>query len=63
MPLTGFCHSIGPQRENERNWKDIQIFGPCQRADKAVEHDGDSDTTCSWCTWNSPQRFEKDWKK
>ena len=29
-----------------------QIFGSCQRAEKAVEHKSDGDTICSWCTWN-----------
>ena len=27
---------------------------------KTVEHEGDGDTNSSWCTWNGPQRFEKE---
>ena len=25
---------------------------------KAVEHEGEDDTNCSWCTWNGPKRLE-----
>ena len=24
-----------------------------------MEHEGDGDTNCSWCTWNEPQKFGK----
>ena len=24
-----------------------------------MEHDGDSDTNCNWCTWNNPERIDK----
>ena len=24
-----------------------------------MEHEGDGDTNCSWCTWNDPQRIGK----
>ena len=30
------------------------------REQKTVKHKGDSDTICSWCTWNSPQKFGKE---
>ena len=30
----------------------IIIFGSCQRDEKPGEHEGDSDTSCSWCHWN-----------
>ena len=26
---------------------------------KAVEHEGDGDTNCNWCTWNDPQRLRR----
>ena len=29
-------------------------------AEKVVEHEGDSDTNCSWCTWNSLLRLIKE---
>ena len=40
--------------------KDGQILGSCQRAEEAIEPEGDGDTTCIWCTWNSPQRPGKE---
>ena len=50
------------QSENKRKQKDRQILGPCQRTKKTVKCD--SDTSCSWCTWNSSQRLGKiDWRK
>ena len=55
-----FCHSRGPQRENKRKQNDKQILRSCRKAKKAVEHEGDSDTYCCWCTWNSPQWLEKE---
>ena len=33
----------------------MQILGPCQRTEKTVEYEGQSDTNCSWFTWNCPQ--------
>ena len=24
-----------------------------------MEHEGDDETNCSWCTWNNPQRIGK----
>ena len=24
-----------------------------------MEHEGDDDTICNWCTWNNPQRIGK----
>ena len=32
-----------------------QIPGPCLRAEKAMEHERDSDTNFSSCPWNSSQ--------
>ena len=29
------------------------------RAKEAIEHVGDGDTNCSWCTWNDPKRIGK----
>ena len=29
-------------------------------AEKAVKHEGDSDTNCIWCTWNNLQSPEKE---
>ena len=30
-----------------------------QKTKKAVEHKDDSDTNCTWCTWNSSKGFGK----
>ena len=57
MSSCGFCYSYGPQKEDKRNQKDWQIFRPCQRTKKAVEHEWDHDTNCSWHFWNSPKRL------
>ena len=28
-------------------------------AEEAMEHEGNGDTNCNWCTWNNPQRLGK----
>ena len=50
------------QHTIERKQKRVkrQILGPCQRVEKAVEHESDSDTNWSWCTQNSSQRLGKE---
>ena len=30
---------------------------------KGREHEGDSDTNCNWCTWNYPERIEKETRR
>ena len=35
------------------------MLEPCQKTKKARKHDSDSDTNCSWCTWNGLQRLAK----
>ena len=52
MSSCEFCYSSEQQSEK-------QILGFCQRAEKALEHQGDSDTNCRWCTWNDPQYLGK----
>ena len=32
--------------------KDRKIPESCQRTEEVVEHEGDGDNNCSWCTWN-----------
>ena len=58
MSSIGFCGSSGSQSQNKRKEKDRQVFGSCQRAEKVVEHEGDSDANCSWCSWNGSSRKE-----
>ena len=52
-----FCSSEGPQKENERKHNDGQMLRPFKRTRKTMEHEGFGGTSCSWCTWNSPQRL------
>ena len=35
------------------------MLGPSQRMEKTLEHEGNGDTNCSWCIWNSPKMFRK----
>ena len=51
-----FCHSHGPGSKNKKKKKDRLYLA--QELKKAVEHD--SDTNCSWGTWNNLQRPEKE---
>ena len=45
-------------KENEKK-KKIQILRSLQRTKKAMEHEGDGDTNCNWCTRNDLQRISK----
>ena len=59
------CHLVDyamsvDHSESKENQKDVQISGPCQRAEKAVEYESDSNTNYSWSPWNSPQESGKE---
>ena len=43
----------------KKKQKDRQLLGYCQKAKKAVEHESDGNTNCSWFTLNGPQSSEK----
>ena len=43
----------------KENKKMTQVLRPCQRTEKAVEHEGDGDTNGDWSTWNGPQKIGK----
>ena len=58
--LVDFFDPADHRMKRKENKKDRQIFGSCQRNEKAVEYEGDSDTSCSWWAWNSPLRARKD---
>ena len=30
-----------------------KILDPCLRTEKTLEHEGQDNTSCSWCSWNS----------
>ena len=45
--------------ENLRKQKMRQIIVSCQKVEKAVEHEDDSDTNCAWSLWNGPQKTSK----
>ena len=38
---------------NKRKRKTRQIPRPCKRAEEIMEHEGCSNTNCSWTPWNS----------
>ena len=45
-----------PQCENQRNRNEKRVLRLCERSEKDVEHESDSDTDCDWRTWNSSER-------
>ena len=53
---SGLYRHSGPQNENQRKQKERQVLRPCQRTEKVVENEGDSNPNCIWRTWNDPQR-------
>ena len=54
----GFC--CYGRRRNARKWIDKRVFGSCQNAEKAIEHEGYVDINCSWGHWNNSQGPGKD---
>ena len=42
-------------KENKKR----ELDRPCLRTNKAVEREGDNDSSCKWCLWNSFQRLGK----
>ena len=59
MSLVDFAYLGRPQSENQRKQKERQVFGPCERTKKPMEHEGDGGAICHWCSWNNPQRLGK----
>ena len=57
MPYSKLNSPCWPLSENQRERKEIQVLGLCQGTKKAVEHEGDGDTKCNWCSWNGPQKL------
>ena len=55
----GFCCSSEPLSEINKRLKAGKIPGPCQRIEKVVEHQGDSDTEFNWNFWNNPKNVGK----
>ena len=47
LPTSGFCHLPGSRIENQRKRKEREVHGPCQRTEKAMEHESDCDTNCN----------------
>ena len=60
LPYQGLCYPRGLQSENQRKQKVKQVFGPCLRTKKPMEHESDGDTNCNWRTWNDSQRLGKE---
>ena len=44
-------------KENEKRDKYLDLARELKK--KSMEHESDSDTNCSWCTWNNPRRSGK----
>ena len=57
---SGFFHSSRQYSKNKRKKKDRQILESCQQTGKAVEHEDNSDTSCSWSPLNCSQRPRKE---
>ena len=53
MLSSGFCCSFETQSENKRKQKDRKYLHLARKLEKTVEHEGNGDTNCIWCTWNS----------
>ena len=60
FPYNELCPLSRLPSENQRRWKERQVLWLCQRAKKAVKHEGDGDNSCNRHTWNGPQRLEKE---
>ena len=45
------------QTENQRKRKETQIFKPCQRTEKTMEHESEGNANCNWCAWKIPKGF------
>ena len=56
---SGLYRRSGPPSENQRKRKERQAIRPCQRTEKAIKPEGDSDTNLNWCAWNNPQILGK----
>ena len=54
-----FAVPVNHRVKNQKKRNERQIFRSCQRTEEAVEHEGDSDTSCEWRFWNVPQRLGK----
>ena len=63
LPNSRRCRPGGPQNENQRNEKSDKNLDLARELKKAMEHEGDGDTNCNWCTWNDLQRLGKGLEK
>ena len=43
--------------------KYIQIPGPCQRTEKVIKHEGDSNTNHSWSPRNNSRVWKRSWRE
>ena len=59
MPNSGIYHPGGPQTENQRKKKRDKYLDLAGEL-KAMEHEGNSDTSCNSYTWNNPQKLENE---
>ena len=49
-------------KESEKGDKYIDPV-EIKKKKKPMEYEGDSDTCCNWCTWNNPQKIDKETRK
>ena len=47
-------------KSKKKKWKESWVFRTCKGTNKTEEHEGGSNTNCSWHTWNGSQRFAKE---
>ena len=47
-------------KESEKRDKYLDLARELKKKNKkTMEHEGDGDTNCNWCTWNNPQKIGK----
>ena len=48
---------LADHREKSKKTKRQTDIGPFQRTKKVVQHEGNDDTNCRWCSWNDTKRL------
>ena len=53
------CCPSSPQITIKRKWKIDKYIDLARKLKNTMEHEGDGDTNCIWCTWNNPPKLIK----
>ena len=61
LPSTLFCYSSESQSENKESEKVFKYLDLARGLKNAVDHEGNGDTNCSLCAWDS-KVWEGNWK-